>query len=128
MREAGPDDIPVLLAATDPAQPYGASLPWPATGGRPARQAGAHVVLIDGIPAVYVERGGHALVTFAPTAEDPRWAEVIKDLATSGRYRNLEIRKIDGERVLESPHAATLKDAGFTDGYRGLTWRPTRVR
>ncbi len=128
MRDPGPDDAPVLLAATDPAQPYGASLPWPDSEGRPARQAGAHVVLIDGVAAVYVERGGHALVTFEHTAADARWAEVIKDLASSGRYRQLEIRKIDGMRVLESPHAAALKEAGFVDGYKGLTWRAPRPR
>ncbi|HUW03346.1 MAG TPA: DEAD/DEAH box helicase [Acidimicrobiales bacterium] len=128
MRDPDPDDVPVLLAATDPAQPYGASLPWPESAGRPARQAGAHVVLIDGVPAVYVERGGHALVTFDRTGHDHRWAEAIKDLATSGRYRNLEIRKIDRARVAESPHAEVLIAAGFTDGYKGLTWRPSRAR
>ena len=38
------------------------------------------------------------------------------------------VAQVDGERVRESPHAATLKDAGSTDGYKGLTWRPPRAR
>ena len=59
----------VALAATDLAQPYGSVLSWPASGGRPSRTAGAHVVLIDGRPAVELERGGRSLVTFEGTAD-----------------------------------------------------------
>ena len=51
----------VVLAATDPAQPYGAALAWPDGPGRPARAAGAHVVLVDGALAAYLERGGKSL-------------------------------------------------------------------
>ena len=53
-----------MLAATDPAQPYGAALPWPKRdeGRRPARTPGAYVLLRDGNPIVYVERGGKGIV------------------------------------------------------------------
>ena len=55
--------IPLVLAAADPAQPYGAALPWPRrAGARAARVAGAHVVLLGGEAALYVERGGRTLV------------------------------------------------------------------
>src|SRR6185437_8551211 len=61
-------DRAVVLAAADPAQPYGAALPWPAATGdtkhRPARKAGALAVLVDGVPALYVERGGRSLLSF----------------------------------------------------------------
>ena len=66
-----------LLAAADPAQPYGAALPWPRRGDddrRPfQRAAGAHVVLVDGAAVLYVERGGKGLATF-PAADDPERA------------------------------------------------------
>ena len=62
---------PTVLAAADPAQPYGAALPWPDAAGRPARQAGAYVVLADGAPAAYLERGARSLLTFATPPE--RW-------------------------------------------------------
>jgi ATP-dependent Lhr-like helicase len=129
-REPDPDRSGELLvlAATDPAQPHGAALPWPEpTGaGRPARNAGAHVVLVDGRVAAYLERGGHSLVTFATTADADGWIEGLRSLADRGRYRSLEIRKVDGLPVLESPYAAHLKAAGFLDGYKGLVYRPPR--
>ena len=84
-REVGadPDDkiAAVVLAATDPANPYGAALPWPervsddatpGTGHRPGRKAGALVVLVDGALAVYVERGGRTLLTFTADARRAR--------------------------------------------------------
>ncbi|MEL7210100.1 MAG: DEAD/DEAH box helicase, partial [Actinomycetota bacterium] len=91
----------VLLAATDPAQPYGAALPWPETTGRPGRVAGAHVVLIDGEPAVFLERGAKSLVTF-PAADRPGWAEALRSLVDGGRLRSIEIGKVDGAPVAES--------------------------
>ena len=60
----------VTLAATDPANPYGAMLPWPplpeGTGHRPGRKAGALVVLVDGALVLYVERGGKSMLAFGP--------------------------------------------------------------
>jgi len=113
----------LVLAATDPAQPYGAALPWPESAGRPARQAGAHVVLVDGELVAFLERGGHSLSTFATTAEHPEWAELLTGLVRRGRYRSLEIRKVDGEPVRESPVREVLEAAGYKDGYKGLVHR-----
>jgi ATP-dependent Lhr-like helicase len=118
---------PLVLAATDPAQPFGAALPWPehAEGGRPARTAGAHVVLIDGELAAHLERGGHSVVTFG--RDD--WAPPLRQLVDNGRYRSLEIRKVDGVPVRDEAarHAADeLRAAGFAEGYRGLVYRGRR--
>ncbi|MGK2928297.1 MAG: Lhr family helicase [Acidimicrobiales bacterium] len=125
------DQSVVVLAATDPAQPYGAALPWPDSAGRPARQSGAHVVLADGALVAYVERGGHSVATFAATTDHPRWVEAIKVLTDPrdghrGRYRSLEIRKIDGAPATESPWREALETAGYRDGYKGLVHRPAR--
>ena len=116
----------VVLAATDPAQPYGAALPWPDSPGRPARQAGAHVVLADGALVAYLERGGHSVSTFEATADHPGWPEAIKVLTATGRYRSLEIRKVDGVPAGESPWRSALEAAGYRDGYKGFVHRPPR--
>ncbi|MDQ2826386.1 MAG: DEAD/DEAH box helicase, partial [Actinomycetota bacterium] len=121
---AGPDeDDVVVLAATDPAQPYGASLPWPPTDGRPARAAGALVVLVDGEAAAYVERGGRSLLTFPAAVVDGRWVEALAALVRRRQRRSLELAKIDGAPARESPHADLLREGGFTDGYKGLILR-----
>ena len=114
----------LVLAATDPAQPYGAALPWPESQGRPARAAGARVVLIDGECAAYLERGGRSVVRFPAALVDDRWAHALVDLVDRGRLRSLEIRTVDGVPTLEHPDAVTaLRDAGFADSYRGLIKR-----
>ena len=121
--ESGPGPPAVVaLAATDPAQPYGSVLAWPASEGRPVRAAGAHVVLIDGRPAVELERGGRSLVTFG-AAEDPAWIEALIGLAKDGRVPRLEIARADGRPINETPWADPLTAAGFKPGYKGLTWR-----
>jgi ATP-dependent helicase Lhr and Lhr-like helicase len=122
----GPDDDGadvLVLAATDPAQPYGAALPWPESSGRPARAAGAHVVLVDGEPAAHLERGGRTLTTFDAATTNPAWAAGLAGLVRDGRVRRLEIQRIDGAPARESPHADVLRAAGFVDGYRGLVLR-----
>ena len=108
-----------MLAATDPAQPYGASLPWPESSGRPARAAGALVVLIDGAPVAYLERGGRSLLVFPAAEHHPRWAAAVAGLVGGSRSR-LEIARIDGEPAAGSPHGDALRASGFRDGYRGL--------
>ncbi|MBS3940412.1 MAG: DEAD/DEAH box helicase [Actinobacteria bacterium] len=114
----------VLLAATDPAQPYGAALPWPPTPGRPARSAGAHVVLVDGAPALFVERGGRSLATFDHPAPREQWLAALTWLVRPGRLRKLEVTRVDGEPVHDSPEwVAALELVGFSPGYRGLTLR-----
>jgi ATP-dependent Lhr-like helicase len=117
-----PPPPPIVLAATDPANPYGAALPWPASeSGRPARAAGALVVLVDGELAAYVERGHKSLVTFPPAAATDVWVDGLVSLVKERRVKRLVLAKIDGQPAATSPHAAPLRAAGFADGYRGLT-------
>jgi ATP-dependent Lhr-like helicase len=116
---------PVVLAATDPAQPYGATVPFPATPGRPARSAGALVVLRDGTPLVWFDRRSHHLVSFPAAAGDDSWAEALARVVKDGRHRGMEVRKVDGAPIDRSgPFAAALLAAGFVDSYRGLSLRP----
>lgn len=123
VRAPEPDTVPVVLAATDPAQPYGAALAWPDSPGRPARTAGAHVVLADGLPLVMLERGGRSLATFEGAASNDAWIEAIIGLVKDGRLRKLEIAKVDGQSVRETPWAARLEAAGFTSAYKGMLYR-----
>ena len=118
-----PDLTPVVLSATDPAQPYGAALPWPPSAGRPARSAGAFVVLVAGEPVAELERGAKSLSTFGAVAHHPHWADGLTALVKDGRLRKIEIARIDGAPAAESPVADQLRHAGFTDGYRGLLFR-----
>jgi ATP-dependent Lhr-like helicase len=111
----------VVLAATDPAQPYGAALPWPDGGGRPARGAGAFVVLASGRPVAFLERGARSLLTFG--SEPAEWVDALAALVKDGRLRRIELQRIDGLPVVESPLADPLRASGFDDGYRGLTLR-----
>ncbi len=124
-REA-PDDAPFVLAATDPAQPFGAAVPWPATDGRPARAAGALVVLAAGEALAYLERGGHRLVRFPAATDDHRWVGALAELVERGRFRSLELRTVDGVAVNESPPEVrqALEQAGFQQAYKGWTRRP----
>ena len=125
-RELHPQDAeaPVVLAATDPAQPYGAALAWPESPGRPARAAGALVVSRAGVPLVWFDRRSHHLVTFAGAAGDPGWAEALAMLVKNGRARSVEVRKVDGEPITPSmPWAAALSAAGFVEGYKGWAVR-----
>ncbi len=117
----GDEPTAVLLAATDPAQPYGAALSWPEGPGRPARQAGAFVVLVDGELAAFLERGARSLLTFGVDAA--AWADALATLPKDGRLRKIELTRIDGGPATDSPIADRLRAAGFTDGYRGLTLR-----
>ncbi|ADG74439.1 DEAD/H associated domain protein [Cellulomonas flavigena DSM 20109] len=123
----------VVLAATDPANPYGAALAWPdpppgrdGSGHRPGRKAGALVALVDGALALYLERGGRTLLTFS---QDPAvLAAAAGALVTTTRARRagrLTVERIDGAQVLSSdvlssPAAVALTAAGFLTTPRGL--------
>jgi ATP-dependent helicase Lhr and Lhr-like helicase len=117
----------VVLSATDPAQPYGGTLPWPESPGRPARIGAALVVLRRGLPLVWHDRRSHHLVTFAAAGVDHQWAAALAALVHDGRARSVEIRKINGATLSESPDGGWVSEiahaAGFTDGYRGLVLR-----
>jgi ATP-dependent Lhr-like helicase len=121
------DDPPrvTVLAATDPAQPYGAAIAWPERGGssRPTRTAGAHVVLVDGVCVAYIERGGRSLLTFPGEAgsEPDAWIDALIEAHKEGRLGRLQLERIDDEPARTSPHAPSLRAAGFADGYKGLT-------
>ncbi|HWP33458.1 MAG TPA: DEAD/DEAH box helicase, partial [Solirubrobacterales bacterium] len=121
----GDDGSFLLLAATDPANPYGASLPWPkpASGRRPARAPGAHVLLRDGTPVLYVERGGRGILRLCPLDGDELAAAVgaLADAVAAGRLPKLAVEKLDGEPIVGSGHEQALLAAGFSRGPRKLT-------
>ena len=123
---ASSDERPLVLSAVDPAQPYGASLPWPAERGEgrsPARQAGAHVVLLGGEPILYLERGGRALQTLV-AAGDGRLRialEALVEYVRAGRIKRLALDKVDGRPAIASALGATLVELGFQEGPRRLT-------
>ncbi|NNC81338.1 MAG: DEAD/DEAH box helicase [Acidimicrobiales bacterium] len=126
MSDAPEESNAVVLAATDPAQPYGASLRWPDTSGRPARVAGAYVILVDGEPAVFVERRAKSIVAFDVAHKSSSWVDALKTLVTDRLIRSLEIERIDGEPASASPLAETLTQHGFARGYKGYAWQPPR--
>jgi ATP-dependent Lhr-like helicase len=124
--------VAVALAATDPANPYGAALPWPqnAEGGhRPGRKAGAIVVLVDGVLTLYVERGGRTLLTWTDEVDllTPAAAS-LSDAVRRGSLGRLTVEKADGEQLLGSgstPLRDALQAAGFVATPKGLRLRST---
>ncbi|CAM4158363.1 ATP-independent RNA helicase DbpA [Mycobacterium basiliense] len=122
----------VVLAAADPANPYGAALPWPTAGSdggaRPGRKAGALVVLVDGDLAWFLERGGRTLLTFtADPAACHAAAVALADLVANRRVGSILVERVDGVPVLQSgvpgPVTDALADAGFARTPRGLRLR-----
>ncbi|WP_406249103.1 ATP-dependent helicase [Microbacterium sp. M] len=117
----------ITLAATDPANPYGAALPWPRRDGvthRPGRKAGGLVVLVDGALVLYLERGGRTVLAFGDDEEALRAA--ASDLAATSRTRRLEtltVEKINGAPVYGTEFAIALQEAGFVATPRGYTLR-----
>jgi ATP-dependent Lhr-like helicase len=117
----------LVLAAADPAQPYGASLPWPRrSGARAARVAGAWVVLLDGDAALFVERGGRSLVPLRDP--DPDWlrpalAALVAHVKAGGAKR-LAVERFDGEPVVETEVMGLLVESGFLAGPRRAVLRP----
>jgi ATP-dependent Lhr-like helicase len=115
----------LVLAATDPANPYGASLPWPKLEGgrRPGRTPGAYLLTCDGEPEVFVERGGRGLLRLRDMDEESLGAamQALADAVSEGRLPKLAIEKLDGEAVIGSGHEEVLIGAGFSRGPRKLT-------
>ncbi|WP_459549439.1 ATP-dependent helicase [Nocardia sp. X0981] len=126
-----PPGTALALAACDPANPYGAALPWPKTAGgaghRPGRKAGALVVLVDGELVLYLERGGKTLLTCTeePTARHAA-ARALADLVHHGRVDSLVIDRVDGESVHGNTFATFLTETGFTATPQGLRLRGRR--
>ena len=121
----------MVLAAADPAQPYGAALPWPERPGetpsshRPGRKAVALTVLVDGSLVLYVERGGRTLLSW--TDDPERLAPSAVALAAAvrdGALGRLTVERADGERAGgDSPLTQALEAAGFRPTPRGLRLR-----
>ncbi|MDX6296929.1 MAG: ATP-dependent helicase Lhr and Lhr-like helicase, partial [Nocardioidaceae bacterium] len=129
----GRDGAPgtLVLAATDPANPFGAALAWPEratdvtnAGHRPGRKAGSLVVTVDGALVVYVERGGRTLLTFSddPTRVQPA-VDALALAVHEGALGRLSVERADGEHILGTPLAAALEAAGFYATPRGLRLR-----
>jgi ATP-dependent Lhr-like helicase len=126
----------VLLAAADPAQPYGAALPWPERPGetptshRPGRKAGALVVLADGSLVLYVERGGKTLLSWTDDPDLLRPSAVaLASAVRDGALGRLTVERADGLAVGHradaegTPLAQALEAAGFRPTPRGLRLR-----
>jgi ATP-dependent helicase Lhr and Lhr-like helicase len=118
---------PLVLAAADPAQPYGAALPWPKrSGARAARVAGARVVLLGGEATLFVERGGRSLVPLREPDEEwlrPALAALVEHVKAGGA-RRLAVERFDGEPVGETEVMPLLLEAGFLPGPRRAVLRP----
>ncbi|TQM44368.1 Lhr family ATP dependent helicase [Pseudonocardia cypriaca] len=118
----------VVLAAADPAQPYGAALSWPATVGeskhRPGRKAGALVVLVEGAPVLYVERGGRSLLSFGAERDElVAAAHALAGAVHEGWLGSLAVERADGVGSLGSDLAEVLTEAGFRVTPKGLRLR-----
>jgi len=122
------------LAAVDPAQPYGAALPWPRRGAgrRPARVAGSYVVLVDAEPVLYLERGGRGILTLvdddsARSVGEPSRVEpalrALAEAVRAGRIGAVALERVDGAAAIGSALEPLLVDLGFRQGPRRLTLR-----
>ncbi|MBT2533890.1 DEAD/DEAH box helicase [Arthrobacter sp. ISL-48] len=127
---AKPEPVALALAATDPANPYGAALPWPAlneeagTGHRPGRKAGALVVLVDGALVLYVERGGKTLLAFSDDGAVLSAAgTALVGVVTRGAVDKLIMEKVNGHGILDTPVATALAAAGAYSTPKGLRIR-----
>ncbi|MEU6085033.1 ATP-dependent helicase [Streptomyces sp. NPDC047108] len=138
-REAsgGRESAAVVLAAADPANAYGAALPWPdppdGAGHKPGRKAGALVVLVGGELALYVERGGKTLLAWpgGEDAESPEAdarlraaADALAGAAREGALGTVTVERANGSPALSSPIGRALEAAGFHATPRGLRLRP----
>jgi ATP-dependent Lhr-like helicase len=126
-RSAGEAPQSAALAATDPANPWGAALPWPSLSredaGRPRRAAGAVAVLVGGAPALFLERSARTALSFRDRADGETLvlaARALRSLFADRRRRAIRIERIDGEPALASPLRTAFEAAGFRAEYKGL--------
>ncbi|GGR58274.1 Lhr family ATP-dependent helicase [Streptomyces roseolus] len=128
--EAAAGPRAVVLAAADPANAYGAALPWPepptGAGHKPGRKAGALVVLVDGELILYVERGGKTVLSWPTEPDAPALAAAagaLAEAARAGALGTVTVERINGATALTSPLARPLEAAGFLATPRGLRLR-----
>ncbi|MGW6238189.1 ATP-dependent helicase [Streptomyces sp. NPDC055094] len=128
--DAHPSPRAVVLAAADPANAYGAALPWPdppdGAGHKPGRKAGSLVVLVDGELTLYMERGGKTLLAWPTDPEDPSLraaAEALASAARAGALGTVTVERTNGAPALTSPLGRALESAGFHATPRGLRLR-----
>jgi ATP-dependent Lhr-like helicase len=126
LRDRPEETMPLVLAAADPAQPYGAALPWPKrSAARAARVAGAYVVLLGGEAALFVERGGRSLVPLREPNEEwlrPALAALVEHMPKM-RVKRLAVERFDGRPVGETEIMPLLLEAGFLAGPRRAVLR-----
>ncbi|MGW1129517.1 DEAD/DEAH box helicase [Streptomyces sp. NPDC002526] len=128
--EPGADPRALVLAAADPANAYGAALPWPeppdGAGHKPGRKAGSLVVLVDGELTLYMERGGKTLLAWPTDPDDPALraaAGALASAARAGALGTVTVERTNGASSLTSPLGRTLEAAGFLATPRGLRLR-----
>ncbi|MFD8692667.1 DEAD/DEAH box helicase [Streptomyces sp. NPDC059651] len=128
--EPGADPHALVLAAADPANAYGAALPWPeppaGAGHKPGRKAGSLVVLVDGELTLYMERGGKTLLAWPTDPDDPALraaATALAGAARAGALGTVTVERTNGASSLTSPLGRTLEAAGFLATPRGLRLR-----
>jgi ATP-dependent Lhr-like helicase len=111
------------LASTDPANPYGAAIPWPEAGEtRLARSAGSYVFLIEGLLAGYLERGGKRLTLLEDAAD--LQGQIAREMAAiAHRHRRLTLETVGGTPAADSWLAPALREWGFVTALRGLAFR-----
>ncbi|MEU3631673.1 ATP-dependent helicase [Streptomyces fradiae] len=120
----------VVLAAADPANAYGAALPWPeppdGAGHKPGRKAGSLVVLVDGELTLYMERGGKSLLSWPLDPDAPALrtaADALAAAASAGVLGTVTVERVNGAAALTSPLSRALEAAGFHATPRGLRLR-----
>jgi len=131
MREVPEAPRTAVLAATDPANPYGAILKWPETARTPTRTVGALVIVVDGAAAAYLRRGERELLLFAPDAE-PQRSRVIREVARMllhlASRRGMLIGEINGEPAQTHAAARVFVAEGFVATAMGLQARTERLK
>jgi ATP-dependent helicase Lhr and Lhr-like helicase len=120
-----------VLAATDPANAYGAALPWPeppsAAAHKPGRKAGSLVVLVDGELVLYLERGGRTLLAWPAGETDPRMQSAVEALADAVRADAagaVSIERVNDATALSAPLGPLLEAAGFRATHKAYRLRP----
>jgi ATP-dependent helicase Lhr and Lhr-like helicase len=130
MSQSAPQGSALVLAAVDPAQPYGATLAWPRRENQPrgpSRVAGAYVAFIDSQPALYLERGGRGILTLSSSVgEGAPLLGALRALAEgvrAGRLPAIALERVDGQPAIGCELEPILVELGFQQGPRRLTLR-----